>query len=89
MTTDTTDTQTSGGSDAITDHVEQLWRAMLKRDHVAHDDNFADLGGDSLLLLAIMNELEETYDIELDVEEFVQNLTVSGMAALVAETRAR
>jgi acyl carrier protein len=41
------------------------------------------LGGDSLMLLSIMTEVEEIFGIELDVEQVVQDLTVDGMASSV------
>lgn len=73
---------------AVIDRVAELWRGMLNRAEVPHDKHFAELGGDSLLLLSIITRLEEEYGVELDIEAIVEDLTVNGMAGVVDAARA-
>lgn len=69
---------------ALTDQIAILWQRMLNRADVPHDANFVKLGGDSLLLLSIMTELEDIFGVELDPEDIIKDLTVNGMAYAVA-----
>lgn len=69
---------------ALTDEVAKAWqRALNLRQPVAPDARFVDLGGDSLMLMAILEELEDAHDIELDVDAVLADLTVAGMARVV------
>jgi len=70
----------------LTGDVAAIWQRTLNLPtQVAVDANFVALGGDSLLLMAILDEVEETYGIELDVEAVLADLTVAGMVrAMVA-----
>jgi acyl carrier protein len=43
-------------------------------------DNFFDLGGDSLLLIALVTRICETYDRDFPVEIAFLEPTVAGMA---------
>jgi acyl carrier protein len=69
---------------AVVAQVAAVWRRVLNiKGDVPHDADFMRLGGDSLMLLSIMTEVEEIFGIELDVEQVVQDLTVDGMASSV------
>jgi len=64
--------------------VAAVWQRVLNiKGEVPHDADFMRLGGDSLMLLSIMTEVEEMFGVELDVEQVVQDLTVGGMASSV------
>ncbi len=76
-------------AEVIADEVARVWQRVLNLSReVERNAEFATFGGDSLLLLAIMTQLEEAYDVELDVEDFVADLTVNGMARTVAAAAA-
>lgn len=65
---------------ALTGEVAAIWRRTLNLpSRVAVDANFVALGGDSLLLMTILDEVEEKYGIELDVDAVLADLTVTGM----------
>lgn len=69
---------------AITGQVTTIWQRALHLDgEVPRDADFASLGGDSLLLLSIMDEVEETFGVELDVDAVIADLTVAGMVRAV------
>ncbi|ATE55829.1 MULTISPECIES: phosphopantetheine-binding protein [Actinosynnema] len=72
--------------DAAAERVALVWERALKVSPVAHDADFLSLGGNSLLLLSIITEVEDVFDVELDVDEVVEDLTVAGMARVVART---
>lgn len=73
-----TDTRTTVGS-----QIKAIWSRALDRKEIAADAQFVTLGGDSLVLLSILEQVESAFDVELDTEEVVQNLTIAGMTDLV------
>ncbi|MGI8988238.1 MAG: amino acid adenylation domain-containing protein [Bryobacteraceae bacterium] len=69
---------------ALVDQTEEtiaaVWRKLLGEPCVGMDDNFFDLGGDSLLLMAAHAELNRALDMNLPVTELFQFATVSSLA---------
>jgi acyl carrier protein len=81
---------TEGQSTALTapvDDVAQLWCTLLHRDEVAPDVSFIELGGDSLLIIAMLSEIEERFEVYLEAEDVLADLTVNGIAAAIAKAR--
>ncbi|GAA3293614.1 acyl carrier protein [Streptomyces cinereospinus] len=68
--------------------VAGLWKNLLKRDDVPHDVAFPELGGDSLLLISLLTRIEEDFDVYLEAEDILDDLTVDGMARAIAKERA-
>jgi acyl carrier protein len=59
----------------------RLWQKALRRDLVGLDDNFFDLGGDSLLLTALHRELERELGRAVPITELFQFPTIRKLAA--------
>lgn len=92
----------AGKSGSVEDTVLETWRFHLKHPSVALDDNFFDIGGDSLKLVALHADLERRLAREIpimDLFEFTtpralaRHLTADGSAAQqkteAAQTRAQ
>jgi amino acid adenylation domain-containing protein len=62
----------------------RLWKTALRRDTVGADDNFFDLGGDSLLLTAIHRQLQDELRREIPITELFQFPTVRSLAEHLA-----
>jgi len=60
--------------------VAQLWQRTLNVPHVALDDNFFDLGGDSLLLVAVHSNLQKALGIEIPVTDLFEFTTIRKLA---------
>jgi len=58
-----------------------LWKRVLRLERVGLDDNFFDLGGDSLLLLAVHSNLQKGLQVELPVTDLFEFTTVRTLAA--------
>jgi amino acid adenylation domain-containing protein len=69
----------SGGHERIA----ELFREVLGSAGVSADDNFFDLGGDSIGAVLLVAKLRKTFDTPLTLRAFVAAPTVRGMAALV------
>ncbi|GAA2429093.1 acyl carrier protein [Streptomyces macrosporus] len=75
-------------TDAPVTEVAELWKSVLKRKDVPHDVPFPELGGDSLLLIALLTEIEDEFDVYLEAEDILDDLTVDGIARVIARKRA-
>lgn len=74
----------------ITERVARLWAQLLKCDHVEHDDDFFDLGGDSMLAVRLTLSVNEQLDVEAGLNDIIEYPTVreyvAHIAALVEST---
>jgi amino acid adenylation domain-containing protein len=59
----------------------RLWQKSLRRETVGLDDNFFDLGGDSLLLTALHRDLEKELGRAVPITELFQFPTIRKLAA--------
>jgi acyl carrier protein len=58
----------------------RLWQSVLRRDLVGTDDNFFDIGGDSLLLTALQRELERASGHAVPITDLFQYPTIRSLA---------
>ncbi len=65
--------------------VAEVFRKTLNIKHCRSDSNFFDHGGDSLLALLCISELENRTGISLSIGAFYENPLVSRLAALIEE----
>jgi len=77
-------TASSAAADAPGSETEQnlikVWKRILRVDRVDLDDNFFDIGGDSLLLVAVHSNLQKTLQIEIPVTDLFEFTTVRTLA---------
>ncbi|WP_327253853.1 condensation domain-containing protein [Streptomyces sp. NBC_01244] len=64
--------------------VRSLWKEILKIDEVADDASFFDVGGDSLLLIVLVERLTQTSGRALKTMDIFRAGTVRGHAELLA-----
>jgi amino acid adenylation domain-containing protein len=64
--------------------VAKLWKKYLALDEVGINDNFFDLGGNSLLAIRILIEMNQTLEKEVSVVDFFQNPTISNLINVIA-----
>jgi acyl-CoA synthetase (AMP-forming)/AMP-acid ligase II/acyl carrier protein len=57
-----------------------LWRRILHVDRVGQDDNFFDLGGDSLQIVAVHSNLQKMLQIEIPVTDLFEFTTIRTLA---------
>lgn len=61
----------------------ELWQELLNINPIGVHDNFFDLGGHSLPALRIVSRINTTYEIDMPLETFFANPTVSQLAEAV------
>ncbi|WP_086820609.1 non-ribosomal peptide synthetase [Allokutzneria sp. NRRL B-24872] len=64
----------------------EIWAEVLGVEKVGIEDNFFDLGGDSILSLHITSQVKEAFDVALTPRDVLTSRTVAALAALVEET---
>ncbi|MEI8394798.1 MAG: amino acid adenylation domain-containing protein [Rhodospirillaceae bacterium] len=78
-------------ADSILRNVRGVWREALGLPDIAYDDDFLELGGDSLVAVRIVARLRETLGTEVPAALIFSERTVAGLAralAAAAATRA-
>ena len=60
--------------------IAELWQDVLRVPAVSLDDNFFDLGGDSLLLIAVHAKLQKELPTEIQITDLFEFPTIRGLA---------
>ncbi|HEY8536257.1 MAG TPA: amino acid adenylation domain-containing protein, partial [Vicinamibacterales bacterium] len=81
------------GRSALADPLEQevasIFVRLLEIADVDRGDDFFELGGDSLLLLALQEELQRAFGCEIQAEDLLLDASVGAVAALVRRAKER
>ncbi len=65
--------------------IASVWQNYLKVSSVDVNDNFFDIGGHSLLMLNIFNELNEKFDQDISIVDLYKYPTVHALAEYLSE----
>jgi aspartate racemase len=65
--------------------IADVWKRVLRLDRVGLDDNFFDLGGDSLLLLAVHSNLQKGLQLEIPIMDLFEFTTVRMLASRLSK----
>jgi acetoacetyl-CoA synthetase len=71
------------------DCLTSIWERVLQRSPIPHHENFFDLGGDSLLAVALFLEIEREIGRSLPITAIYDAPTLATMAALLEQPRIR
>jgi amino acid adenylation domain-containing protein len=71
---------------SLTETVMRLWRRVLGHDEFDEDDDFFDIGGDSLLATWVVAELGRTLGQEIELALLLEESTVSGLVEALVDT---
>lgn len=72
-----------GNADQIREQIRQIFVLVLRLDPIHDDDNFFDLGGDSVMALLLAQLVSERLSISFDVAALYANQTVAEIADFV------
>jgi amino acid adenylation domain-containing protein/non-ribosomal peptide synthase protein (TIGR01720 family) len=61
--------------------IADIWRALLGVEQVGIEDNFFDVGGNSLLMVRVYNRLKESLDQPLTLVDLFRYPTIASLAA--------
>ena len=74
--------------DALEARVARLWEEVLRKGPLGADDDFFDLGGESLQAFALLARIHEAFGVKLTARDLFDGGTVAKMAAQVRERAA-
>jgi acyl carrier protein len=67
-----------------------IWKEVLRIEHIPVDEQFVNLGGDSLAAMLCISRLRSTFGIEFGIEEFFwDRATISEFITVIEEIRAQ
>jgi acyl carrier protein len=64
----------------IEEVLAQIWSEVLKISPIGRDDGYFDLGGDSLLAIAILHKIQDVFYLELPLETIFKLQTIKAIA---------
>ncbi|MBZ5606258.1 MAG: hypothetical protein LAO79_28540, partial [Acidobacteriia bacterium] len=76
----------STATDSVTMVLLHIWEDVLATAPIGANDDFFDLGGDSLMGARILGRIEETFGKKLTLPSFFEAPTVARMARLLTES---
>ena len=65
---------------AIERQIAKIWESLLTFDNIAREENFFDLGGTSLLMIQVCEQLNHHFKIALSIVEMFQHPTIRTLA---------
>jgi phthiocerol/phenolphthiocerol synthesis type-I polyketide synthase E len=63
--------------------IANIWQEVLGLAQVGREDNFFDLGGDSLISLKLIARLRETFSLDLPLRIILENPTIAQLAVSI------
>ena len=68
--------------------IARIWSEILHRDDLGSEQDFFELGGDSLAAVRMLAALDEALTVSVDFTDFLDGATISALASAVARSRA-
>ena len=81
------DTGVRAPRDAIERDLAAIWKEMLGVQQVSIDDDFFELGGQSLIAMRLFNRIRKEHGVELPLSVLFQAPTIAATAALLREAK--
>jgi acyl carrier protein len=76
-------------ADPVEERLLTIWTRALNLNRIGVHDDFLDLGGDSVVAIEILFEIEKEFGQELDVYEFMEACNVRGVAAILRQRQGK
>jgi acyl carrier protein len=74
--------------DPVEQELSRLWGLALGLEHVGVHDDFFDLGGHSLLATQVISQIRQAFQVDLSLQAFFVEPTISSLAVTVAHGQA-
>ena len=73
--------------DEVEQAIAEIWQNQLGYQPIGVDDNFFDLGGDSLLAIQMSPQVSKALNVTFSVQSLLETPTVAGVAHAIREAR--
>lgn len=74
---------------ALADEIRAIWERVLGHDEIGADDDFFDVGGDSLLATWVVAELGQVVGRPLELSTMLRDSTINGLARTLVSQAAQ
>lgn len=64
-----------------------IWKIALEREEVGVDDDFFDLGGDSIGMIKVMNRIRDQFGRELPPDVFFESPSLRNLCRVLDENQ--
>jgi hypothetical protein len=71
------------GNQAISERLMDLWKQLLRVGSLGPDDDFFQLGGNSMLAVRMLGTVSARFGVRIDVVRFLQTPSIRTLSALV------
>lgn len=75
----------AAGAGDVRGTVHAIWTQVLAREQIGMDDNFFDLGGNSLWALQIVSRVNQAFGCDIELSQLLGAATINELAALVEQ----
>ncbi|OTA14401.1 putative polyketide synthase [Xenorhabdus vietnamensis] len=72
-----------GPENDIEREIVKIWQSILGISGIGIDDNFTELGGNSLLAVQIISAVSNVFEIDVGVDLFYKDQTIRGLSELM------
>jgi amino acid adenylation domain-containing protein len=79
------DVQYAAPASAVEKKLVEIWSEVLGPDRVGIDDNFFQLGGQSIKATILAAKIHQTFNVKVPLAEIFRNPTVRGLASFLEE----
>ena len=69
---------------AMEQRILEIWAQVLNTGSLRLDDDFFDLGGDSILAMQVVNRIAESTGLWVTIDKFFEHPTVTGLSRVIA-----
>lgn len=79
------DSSASASSAGLEGLISQVWKRILNMESLGHNDNFFDLGGDSLKLIEAHAEIQKLVGREVSINDLFEYTTIQSLARYLGQ----
>jgi acyl carrier protein len=73
---------------SLEEQLAGMWRQVLEVERVGVEDDFFELGGDSVMATQLLSRVKGAFSVNVALRDFFESPSVAGMAVLVVQKQA-
>ncbi|UII31869.1 amino acid adenylation domain-containing protein [Fulvivirga ulvae] len=70
---------------SVSEVLLQLWHSFFGKPDISVDDDFFDLGGDSLKALTLIGRINKALHVKVSIKDFLNHSDISGLSTLIEQ----
>ena len=70
-------------NEKIDDQIVSIFRGIFNEEKISIDDDFFDLGGDSLSATRFIVDIKKIFNLDVSMHEFFRDTSVRGISSLI------